>query len=257
MKTVILAGGLGTRISEESHLRPKPMIEIGEMPILWHIMKIYSYYGFYDFVICAGYKQDMIKEWFANYYLHGSDVTFDFSNANKMEIHHNITEPWKVTIVDTGLMSNTAERVKKIKDYVKDEPFFLTYGDGVSNVNIHDELEYHKKHGRCTTITTVGIASSKGCMDINEEGYITDFREKSKEDQTFINGGFMVCNPDIFNYFSDNDDSFEGSVIPRLASAGQLKSFAHTGFWQCMDTKREKDYLEEQWANNTAKWKVW
>lgn len=257
MKVVILAGGYGTRISEESHLRPKPMIEIGQMPILWHIMKLYSYYGFQEFVICAGYKQDMIKEWFANYYLHNSDVTFDFSKGNKLVVHHNEAEPWKVTVVDTGLDTPTAGRIKKIQKYTGEEPFFLTYGDGVSNVDVAKQLEYHKKHGAHMTMTTVGLTSLKGLMDIDENNNITVFREKAADDVTIINGGFMICNPQVFDYIHSEEESLESDVLNRLAKEGQLKSYSHKGFWQCMDTKREKDYLETLWAENKAPWKLW
>ena len=257
MKVVLLAGGLGTRISEESHLKPKPMIEIGGKPILWHIMKTYSTYGFDEFIICAGYKQHVIKEWFADYYLHNSDVTFDFTAGNKTVIHSNVSEPWKVTVIDTGLNTMTGGRVKRIQKYVKDEPFFLTYGDGVADVNIQKLLEFHKSHGKCVTLTTVNIAQQKGVLEIDEKNTITSFREKSNEDRALINGGFMVCNSEIFDYLEDDFTVLEKDPMRKLAEREELKSFYHKGFWQCMDTKREKDSLEEQWNTGHAPWKIW
>lgn len=257
MKVVLLAGGLGTRISEESHLKPKPMIEIGEKPILWHIMKEYSFYGFNEFIICAGYKQHVIKEWFADYYLHNSDITFDFTQKNKMIVHNNVSEPWKVTIVDTGLNTMTGGRVKRIRKYVGDESFFLTYGDAVSDVNIKKLLQFHKEHGKCVTLTTVSIAQQKGVLDIDENDTVTAFREKDDEDGTLINGGFMVCNAGLFDYLENDSTILEQDPMRKLAAAGELKSYYHDGFWQCMDTKREKDKLEELWATGQAPWKVW
>lgn len=257
MKVVILAGGLGTRISEESHLRPKPMIEIGGMPILWHIMKLYSYYGFYEFIICAGYKQNVIKEWFANYYLHTSDVTFDFTNRNNIIVHDSVSEPWKVTVVDTGLNTMTGGRIKRIQKYINDEDFFLTYGDAVSNVDIQKLLQFHKAHKKCMTLTTVSIAQQKGVLDICENGTITAFREKTVDDSAIINGGFMVCNSRIFEYLSDDMTVLEQEPVRQLAREGELKGFYHADFWQCMDTKRERDKLEEMWASGHAPWKVW
>ncbi|MFA9464599.1 MAG: glucose-1-phosphate cytidylyltransferase [Velocimicrobium sp.] len=258
MKVVILAGGFGTRISEESHLKPKPMIEIGEKPILWHIMKEYTYYGFNEFVICAGYKQHLIKEWFADYLLHTSDITFDFANGqNEMTVHKQHCEPWKVTIVDTGLNTMTGGRVKRIKKYVGNEPFLLTYGDGVSNVNIEELIRFHESHSKCVTLTTVGLAQQKGVLDIDSNDSITAFREKEAEDGAVINGGYMVCNPEIFDYLKDDTTIFEQEPMKQLAAAGQLKGFYHKGFWQCMDNKREKDMLEELWTSGKAPWKVW
>lgn len=257
MKAVILSGGYGTRISEESHLRPKPMIEIGEMPILWHIMKEYSYYGVNEFIICAGYKQQVIKEWFANYFLHTSDVTFDFTNGNKMVVHRSVSEPWKVTIVDTGLDTMTGGRVKRIYKYVENEPFFLTYGDGVSDVNIKKLYEFHKSHGKYVTITTVGVSQQKGVLDVDKNNSITAFREKDDIDGSVINGGYMVCDPEIFNYLENDTTILEREPMQKLAADGQLKAFYHSGFWQCMDTKREKDMLEELWNSGKAPWKVW
>lgn len=257
MKAVLLAGGLGTRISEESHLKPKPMIEIGEKPILWHIMKEYSYHGINEFVICAGYKQHVIKEWFADYFLHNSDITFDFTNGNEMIVHNNVSEPWKVTVVNTGLHTMTGGRVKRIEKFVGDEPFFLTYGDAVSDINISKLLDFHKSHGKHVTLTTVSIAQQKGVLDIDSDNTVLSFREKDDDDGTLINGGFMVCNPEIFNYLEGDMTVLEQEPMRRLAAEGQLMSFHHEGFWQCMDTKREKDKLESLWASGHAPWKVW
>lgn len=257
MKVVILAGGYGTRISEESQFKPKPMLEIGGMPILWHIMKEYASFGFNEFVICAGYKQHVIKEWFADYYLHTSDVTFDFTQENKMVVHNSESEPWKVTVVDTGLDTMTGGRVKRIQRFVGEEPFFLTYGDGVSNVDIKKLLEFHQTHGKCVTLTTVSIAQQKGVLDIDENNSILSFREKQDDDGAIINGGYMVCNPSIFHYLKDDTTVLEQAPMRKLAADGELKSFYHEGFWQCMDTKREKDLLEKLWASGNAPWKVW
>lgn len=257
MKAVLLAGGLGTRISEESHLKPKPMIEIGEKPILWHIMKEYSYHGINEFVICAGYKQHMIKEWFADYFLHNSDITFDFTNGNEMIIHNNVSEPWKVTVVNTGLHTMTGGRVKRIRKFVEDNSFFLTYGDAVSDINISKLLEFHKSHGKHVTLTTVSIAQQKGVLDIDSNNTVLSFREKDDDDGTLINGGFMVCNSEIFDYLEGDTTVLEQEPMRRLAAEGQLMSFHHEGFWQCMDTKREKDKLESLWASGKAPWKVW
>ena len=256
MKVVILAGGLGTRISEESHLKPKPMIEIGGRPILWHIMKYYSEFGFHDFVICLGYKQYVVKEFFADYFLHTSDVTFDLAN-NKMEVHNNYAEPWKVTLVDTGLHTMTGGRVKRIQPYIGDEPFMLTYGDGVCNVDLEALVKFHKSHGRIATITTVNIGQQKGVLDIGPDNVIRSFREKSDSDGAVINGGFMVMNPQVFNYLKDDQTVFEQEPMPRLASEGELMSFYHDGFWQCMDTQREMKKLEELWQSKQAPWKIW
>ena len=257
MKAVILAGGYGTRISEESHLKPKPMLEIGEMPILWHIMKVYSFYGINEFVICAGYKQHVIKEWFSDYFLHASDVTFDFTKGNEVIVHDKRTEKWKVTVVDTGLNTMTGGRVKRIQRYVGDEPFYLTYGDAVSDVNIRGLTAFHKSHGKCVTLTTVNIAQQKGVLDIDAENTVTSFREKDDKDQTVVNGGFMVCNSEIFQYLEDDNTVFEREPMRRLAQDGELKSYYHRGFWQCMDTKREKDMLEKLWETGEAPWKLW
>lgn len=257
MKAVILAGGFGTRISEESEFKPKPMIEIGGMPILWHIMKTYSHYGIDEFVICAGYKQHVIKEWFADYFLHTSDITFDFTQGNKMIVHDQHAEPWKVTVVDTGLNTMTGGRVKRIQKFVGNEPFCLTYGDAVSDVDIGKLIKFHKSHGRCVTLTSVSLAQQKGVLDIDANDTITAFREKDDEDGSLINGGFMVCNPEVFSYLEGDWTVFEQEPMKNLAKAGELKSFYHNGFWQCMDTKREKDKLEALWAADRAPWKVW
>lgn len=256
MKVVILAGGFGTRISEESHLKPKPMVEIGEKPILWHIMKYYSAFGFHDFIICCGYKQHVIKEWFADYYLHNSDVTFDLS-TNKMEVHNNYSEPWRVTLVDTGLNTMTGGRIQRIEPYVKGEIFMMTYGDGVSNVDLDALVKFHESHGKIATITTVNIGQVKGVLDIDQDNNITSFREKDDNDGSLINGGFMVLNPEIFQYLDGDDTIFERTPMQRLAAEGQLKSFYHDGFWQCMDTQREMKKLEELWQSGKAPWKIW
>lgn len=257
MKAVILAGGFGARISEESQFKPKPMIEIGEMPILWHIMKGYSAYGINEFIICAGYKQHVIKEWFADYFLHTSDITFDFTKGNEMIVHDIHAENWKVTVVDTGLNTMTGGRVKRIQKYVGNEPFCLTYGDAVANVDIQKLIEFHKSHGKCTTLTSVSLAQQKGVLDIDSENTITAFREKDDEDGSLINGGFMVCNPGVFDYLENDATVLEQKPMKELALAGELKSYYHNGFWQCMDTKREKDKLESLWASGQAPWKVW
>lgn len=257
MKVVILAGGFGTRISEESHLKPKPMIEIGNMPILWHIMKLYSYYGYNDFIICAGYKQEYIKKWFADYFLHTSDVTFDFTNDNEMIVHNKHAEPWKVTIVDTGLNTQTGGRVKRIKDFVGDEPFMLTYGDAVGDINIKELVEYHKSHGKIGTISVYNFGQNKGVLDIDENGTVAAFREKSDLDGDLINIGFMVFEPKLFELIKDDSIVFEKEPMLELVKRRELKSYLHKGFWQCMDTLREKQKLEDMWNNNNAIWKVW
>jgi len=256
MKVVLLAGGLGTRISEESHLKPKPMIEIGEKPILWHIMKYYSQFGFHDFVICLGYKQYVVKEFFADYFLHTSDVTFDLAN-NSMEVHNNYSEPWKVTLVDTGLNTMTGGRVKRIQPFIGEEPFMLTYGDGVCDVDLNALLKFHESHGKIASMTTVNIAQLKGVLDIDEGDVVRSFREKDETDASLINGGFMVFNPEIFSYLEDDSTVLEQKPLQRLAAEGELMSFHHTGFWQCMDTQREMKKLEELWQSGKAPWKIW
>lgn len=257
MKVVILAGGFGTRISEESHLIPKPMIEIGEKPILWHIIKYYSSFGHFDFIICAGYKQYIIKEFFADYYLHMSDVTFDFTSENKMVVHNNNTEPWKVTLVDTGLNTMTGGRIKRVKDYIGNETFMLTYGDGVSDVNINELIEFHKSHGKIATMTAIQPGGKFGMLDIDDSESIENFKEKSKEDGGWINGGFMVLEPEIINYIEGDMTTFEREPLETVAKEGQLKAYKHYGFWQCMDTLRDKEYLEKLWSEDKASWKVW
>ena len=256
MKVVILAGGLGTRITEESHLKPKPMIEIGERPILWHIMKYYSEFGFNDFVICLGYKQYIVKEFFADYFLHTSDITIDLAN-NKMEVHNNYAEPWKVTLVDTGLNTMTGGRIKRVRDYIGDEDFMLTYGDGLSNVDLKALFDVQKKHKRIGTMTTVNIGQAKGVISLSEDGSIKSFREKSDNDGAIINGGFMVMSPKIFDFIDGDETIFEQEPLQALVDRGELMSFYHDGFWQCMDTQREKNKLEELWNSKKAPWKIW
>ena len=258
MKVIILAGGLGTRISEESYLKPKPMITIGEQPILWHIMKYYSSFGFHDFVICCGYKGHVIKEYFADYFLHTSDVTYDFTNGrNDMIVHRNTSEPWKVTVVDTGLNTMTGGRVKRVKDYIGNEPFMLTYGDGVSDLNVTELLEFHKSHGKLVTMSAYNAGQRFGVLDIDSSGQIREFREKTQGDGSLINIGFMVCQPEFMDYIDGDDVVLEKSPLERVAKAGQLMAYKHTGFWQCMDTVREKELLEKLWASGQAPWKVW
>ncbi len=259
MKTVILAGGLGTRISEESHLKPKPMIEIGDYPILWHIMKIYSSFGFNDFIICLGYKGYQIKEFFADYYLHMSDVTFDFTSKNQMTIHQNVAEPWKVTLVDTGLHAQTGARVKRVQKYIGDNRFFLTYGDGVSDINIKELLEHHVSKNKFATITAVQPGGRFGVLDINHStNQIKRFIEKAKEDGGWINAGFMVLEPEVFNYLKEDDSCvLERETMANLAEDKQLNAYKYNGFWQCMDTQRDKGLLEELWINDKAPWKRW
>lgn len=257
MKVVILAGGFGTRISEESHLKPKPMIEIGEMPILWHIMKVYGYYGFNEFIICAGYKQHVIKEWFANYFLHTSDMTFDFTNGNEIIVHNKHAESWKVTVVDTGLNTMTGGRIKRIRDYVGNDPFMLTYGDAVGNINIQELLEYHKSHAKIGTISVYNFGQNKGVLDIGDNGTVNAFREKSDLDGDLINIGFMVMNPEIFDRIQGDDTVFEKEPLNSLVRDGELKAYTHHGYWQCMDTLREKQQLEKLWNTGNAPWKLW
>ena len=259
MKAVILAGGLGTRISEESHLKPKPMITIGEQPILWHIMKYYSSFGFYDFVICCGYKGHIIKEYFADYYLYRSDVTFDFSAENQMTIHQNVAEPWRVTLVDTGLNTQTGGRVKRVRKYIGEESFMLTYGDGVSNVDLKALLAQHKASGKVVTLTGIQPGGRFGVLDLDESGKtVSGFREKAKEDGGWINGGFMVMEPEAFQYLSEEESCIlERQPLERLAEEGKLGIYKHPGFWQCMDTQRDRGLLESLWRHGKASWKVW
>jgi glucose-1-phosphate cytidylyltransferase len=254
MKTLILAGGHGTRISEESHLRPKPMVEIGGAPILLHIMRHFSRHGHNDFVICAGYKQEFIKEYFANYYLHNSDVTFDFAAGNRTVIHNHDGEPWRVTVVNTGLETMTGGRVRRVRDYIGREPFFLTYGDGVSDVDLEKLLEFHKRGGAVTTITSVQPAGRFGILGIRDDGMVTSFAEKIKEDTGWINGGYMVCEPELFDYIEGDGTILEHESLERLAAEGKLAAYKHDGFWQCMDTLRDKEYLESLITKGAAPW---
>lgn len=257
MKVVILAGGYGSRITEESHLKPKPMIEIGEKPILWHIMKIYSHYGFNEFIICAGYKQYVIKEWFADYYLHNSDVTFDFSKENEMTVHNNESEPWKVTIVNTGLDTMTGGRLKRVQKFIGDEEFMLTYGDGVADIDLSKLIHLHQQKSKIATITIVSVSQRFGIIDIDQDNRIHSFREKSMEDSSVINGGFMVLNPKVFDLLEDDTTIFEHYPLRKLAEMGELFGYHHQGFWQCMDTQRDKNLLEEMWKSENAPWKLW
>lgn len=258
MKVVILAGGFGTRISEESHLKPKPMIEIGENPVLWHIMKIYSHYGFNDFVICLGYKGYYIKEYFAHYFLHESDVTFDFrGNVEKIIYHKYKNEPWSVTLVNTGLNTMTGGRIKKIESYVGNEPFMVTYGDGVSDVNIMELVEFHKSHKRIATVTSVQPIGRFGVLDLKGDNKVRGFDEKPKGDKSWINGGFFVLDHRIFDYIDGDNCVFEKEPLENAAKKGELMAFKHSGFWQPMDTLRDKNYLEQLWQSGNAPWKVW
>lgn len=257
MKAVILAGGFGTRISEMSHLKPKPMIEIGEMPILWHIMKELSFYGIKEFIICAGYKQHVIKEWFANYFLHTSDITFKFSQDNSIVVHNKHTEDWEVTVVDTGLNTATGGRVKRIRSYVGDKRFLITYGDAVSDINIHELLDYHKANRKIGTMSLYNFGQSKGVVELGKNGSIEAFREKSDLDGDLINIGYMIFEPTFFDYLSGDHMALEGDPLYRLVEEEQLAGYVHKGFWQCMDTLREKQKLEKYWEDGNAPWKVW
>lgn len=256
-KVVLLAGGFGTRISEESHLRPKPMVELGGMPILWHIMKIYSAFGRNDFVVCAGYMQYVIKEWFAHYALHTSDVTLDFRRGGELEVHHSVLEPWRVTIADTGIDTMTGGRVRRIKEYVGDRPFMLTYGDGVGDIDIDRLWEFHRSHGKIATISVFNVGQNFGVIDVGEDGLVREFREKSASDGARINIGFMVFNPEVFDYLKDDSTVLERDPLVTLANEGQLAAYAHNGFWKAMDTVRDKRELEERWVAGRAPWKVW
>jgi glucose-1-phosphate cytidylyltransferase len=255
MKAVILAGGLGTRIAEETHLKPKPMIEIGGKPMLWHIMKEYSSYGINDFVICCGYKGYMVKEYFANYFLHMSDVTFNMKQ-NKMEVHHKFVEPWTVTLVDTGLNTMTGGRLKRIKEYVQNDTFCFTYGDGLSDINISKLIDFHKNRKNKATLTSVQPPGRFGILDITEDK-ITSFKEKPAGDGNWINGGYFVLEPSVFDYLKDDTTIWEKEPLEELAQENQLSAFKHTGFWKPMDTLREKNQLEELWNSNKAPWKTW
>ena len=257
MKVVLLAGGLGTRLSEETEIKPKPMVEIGGMPILWHIMKEYSHYGYNDFVICAGYKQHVIKEWFADYFFYTSDITFDFTQGNKVIIHDQHSEPWKVTVVDTGLNTMTGGRIKRIQKYVGNETFLMTYGDGVCDVDINKLVEFHQSHNKIATLTAVKMKQQKGILDIGGDNAVHSFREKNSDDGALVNAGYMVLAPEIFDYIEGDDTVFERGPLETLASRGELMSYNHVGFWQCMDTQREKMLLEEMWNSGNAPWKCW
>jgi glucose-1-phosphate cytidylyltransferase len=254
MKAVILAGGLGTRISEESHLKPKPMIEIGSRPILWHIMKLYGHYGINDFVICCGYKGYIIKEYFANYFLHMSDITFDMSN-NTMEVHHKNAEKWKVTLVDTGDSTQTGGRLKRIKDYV-DGTFCLTYGDGVSDININDLIDFHMKEKTLVTVTAIQPLGRFGSLEI-AGARVKSFLEKPRGDNRWISGGFFVCEPGIFDFIEGDETIWEREPLEKIANSNQLSVRKHDGFWSAMDTLRDKTYLDELWASGKAPWKIW
>jgi glucose-1-phosphate cytidylyltransferase len=255
LKTVILAGGYGTRISEESHLKPKPMIEIGEKPILWHILKYYSAFGFNDFIVCCGYKGYMIKEYFADYCLHRSDVTFDFSDGGRMTVHSNVSEPWKVTLVDTGADVQTGGRIKRVLPYVRNESFMLTYGDGVADVDLRELLKRHERSGNVLTLTAIRPAGRFGVLGI-EGDLVTEFREKA-DDGGWVNGGFMVADPGIFDYISDDKTILEREPLERLSAERRLGVYRHCGYWQCMDTQRDKFALEQLWSAGKAPWKVW
>ena len=257
MKVLILAGGFGSRLGEETVLKPKPMLEIGGKPIIWHIMKTYSHYGYNEFVILLGYKGYYIKEYFANYFMHQSDVTIDLKD-NSIEVHRNNSEPWKVTLLDTGLNTMTGGRVKRAQEFIGNEPFMLTYGDGVSDVNIKSLVEYHKNHGRAITMTAVMPEGRFGALDIKSDNSITSFKEKPKGDGSWINGGFFVCEPKVFDYILDGDPTiFERKPLEALANDGEMFAYHHEGFWQPMDTMRDKDLLIKLWEQNKAPWKVW
>lgn len=259
MKVVLLAGGLGTRISEESELKPKPMIEIGDMPILWHIMKIYSHYGYNEFIICCGYKGYVIKEYFADYFLHMSDVTFDFSKDNRMIVHNNVAEPWIVTLIDTGVESMTGARIKRIQPYIAEgEAFMLTYGDGVSDIDIGKLVDFHHNNKEIVTITAVQPNGKFGMLNIENNCRVTEFLEKPQGDGGWINGGFMVLDYEVFSYLNDDESLvFEQEPLEKLALDGQLNAYKHTGFWQPMDTMRDKNVLNELWKKQKAPWKKW
>lgn len=256
MKTVILAGGFGTRLREETSIKPKPMVAIGGKPILWHIMKIYSYYGFNDFVICLGYKGYVIKEYFANYYLHQSDVTFDLTN-NTMKIHHNSAEPWRVTLVETGLNTMTGGRLLKVKDYVGNEPFMMTYGDGVSDIKIDELVEHHKQTKQIATVTAAQPSGRFGALKIENDNMVSSFKEKPSGDGNWVNAGFFVLEPEVFNYLESDSTVFERKPLQDLANQGQLKAYHHEGFWMPMDKLSDKMDLEKMWNDNKAPWKIW
>jgi glucose-1-phosphate cytidylyltransferase len=257
MKVVLLAGGFGTRISEESHLIPKPMIEIGERPILWHIMKTYSHYGYNEFIVCCGYKQQVIKEWFANYYLHYSDVSFDFSDKNRMTVHNNDSEPWKVTLIDTGLNTMTGGRLKRVQDYIGDETFMLTYGDGMADINVPSLIEFHKQSKRLATLTAVQPPERFGITSINVRDEVDAFVEKPADGGSWINAGYFVLEPQIFDYIQGDSTIWEKEPLENLAKQKQLMAYRHRGFWRPMDTLRDKNMLEDLWQSKQAPWKIW
>ncbi|WP_432665321.1 glucose-1-phosphate cytidylyltransferase [Wukongibacter baidiensis] len=257
MKVVILAGGFGTRISEDTHLKPKPMIEIGNKPILWHIMKIYSHYGFNEFIICLGYKGNVIKDYFSKFYLYNSNVTFDFTSTDSMIVHENVVEPWKVTLVDTGLYTGTGGRIKRVKKYIGDNSFMLTYGDGVSNVNIRKLLRCHKENGKIATVTAVNPMGRFGTIKLSEDNIVEEFKEKTRQDNSWINGGFFVLEPKIFDYIKDDESMFEKAPMEILTQENELIAFKHRGFWHAMDTLKDKKYLQSLWDSERPPWKLW
>jgi glucose-1-phosphate cytidylyltransferase len=258
MKTVILAGGMGTRINEESHLRPKPMIEIGDAPILWHIMKYYAYYGYTEFIICCGYKAHMIKEYFADYYLHRSDITFDFADDNRMIVHSNVAEPWRVTVVDTGLSTQTGGRIKRVQKYIGDAAFLMTYGDGLSDIDLRALIAQHEGSGKTVTLSAIQPGGRFGVLDINDrDGTVMGFQEKGKEAGGWINAGFMIMEPEIFGYIDGDESILERTPLEALSKEGKLGVYKHCGYWQCMDTQRDKSFLEKRWDEDDAPWKVW
>ncbi len=257
MKVVILAGGFGTRISEESHLKPKPMIEIGNAPILWHIMKYYSHYGYSDFVICAGYKANVIKEFFSNYFLYCSDITFDFTSGNSVVVHNNLTENWRVTVVDTGLETMTAGRIKRVRQHTENEPFMLTYGDGVCDVDLQSLLSFHKANGKMVTMTSVAPTGRFGVMKLDKDDTVISFTEKGTDDAGWINGGFMVVEPEIFDFIDGDASVLERDVFGRLLPLNQICAYKHSGFWQCMDTMRDKKILDDIINEGSAPWIKW
>jgi len=258
IKVVILAGGLGTRLMEETEARPKPMVEIGGKPIIWHIMKIYEHYGFNDFILCLGYKATYIKEYFYNYYLHNSDITIELAN-NKIEVHYSNSESFKVTLIDTGLNTNTAGRIKRIKHHLKDETFMLTYGDGVANINIKNLMDFHMRHGKLVTLTSIQVPGRFGNIQIGQDGQVEHFQEKPEGDGMWINGGFFVLEPKIFDYLEGDMDNMQWEKGPllRIAEEGQLVAYKHKGFWKCMDALRDRLELEEMWSSGKAEWKIW
>lgn len=256
MKVVILAGGYGTRLSEETTIKPKPMVEIGDMPMLWHIMKIYSSFGFNDFVICLGYKGYMIKEYFANYFLHKSDITINLKE-NAVNVHDSHAEPWNITLVDTGIDTMTGGRIRRIKKHIGNEPFLLTYGDGIGNVNLHALVEFHKSHGKYCTVTSVQPTGRFGALSIGQDHEVVSFMEKPKGDGAWINGGFFVCQPEVFDYIEGDSTVWEKEPMERIAADEQMKAFLHTEFWKPMDTLRDKQELEREWQAGSARWKVW